>query len=119
MPDGGELTLSARNVDAAAAARFGLKGEFVGVALADRGVGMAPEIVKQAFDPFFTTKDRGHGTGLGLSQVYGFAQQSGGTALIESAPGHGTRITLLLPRSRGAHDGTASGVAGAVPAAYS
>ncbi len=60
---------------------------------------MPAEVMAQAFEPYFTTKESGLGSGLGLSQVYGFARQSGGSALIASAPGAGTTITLLLPRA--------------------
>ncbi len=61
---------------------------------------MSPEVVERAFEPFFTTKPIGQGTGLGLSMIYGFAKQSGGLARIESEPGRGARISLLLPRSQ-------------------
>lgn len=60
---------------------------------------MDNETLEKAFDPFYTTKGMGKGSGLGLSMVYGFARQSGGTATVESAPGRGTAITLLFPRS--------------------
>jgi CheY-like chemotaxis protein len=69
------------------------------VSIIDTGVGMAPEVVTRIFEPFFTTKGVGEGTGLGLSQVYGFARSSGGEAQVESAPGEGTTVSLLLPRS--------------------
>jgi CheY-like chemotaxis protein len=69
--------------------------------VADTGNGMSPEIQARAFEPFFTTKATGQGTGLGLSQVYGFAKQSGGTAVIESQLGKGTTVTLMLPRAHG------------------
>jgi CheY-like chemotaxis protein len=76
-------------------------GEYVEVTVADTGIGMTPETMARAFDPFFTTKSAGAGTGLGLSQVYGFAVQSGGGVLLESKAGEGTTICLLLPRARG------------------
>lgn len=64
----------------------------------DTGVGMAPDVAERAFEPFFTTKEVGQGTGLGLSQIHGFATQSGGDAIIESQLGIGTSVTILLPR---------------------
>ncbi|MFD2300526.1 response regulator [Paracidovorax citrulli] len=73
-------------------------GEYVALSVADTGEGMAPEVAERAFEPFFTTKPLGQGTGLGLSMVYGFAQQSGGSARIASVAGQGTTITLWLPR---------------------
>jgi CheY-like chemotaxis protein len=75
-----------------------LQGEFVTVEVIDSGHGIAPDILPKVFDPFFTTKQM-KGTGLGLSQVHGFTRQSGGTAMIRSAPGRGTTVTLYLPRS--------------------
>ena len=73
-------------------------GVYVRVRSADTGHGMAPGARRQAFDPFFTTKGPG-GSGLGLSQVYGMARQSGGTVLLDSTEGKGTEVALLLPRS--------------------
>jgi signal transduction histidine kinase/CheY-like chemotaxis protein len=103
MPDGGSLTLKARNVTLSPdASPDQLEGDFVELALTDTGIGIAPEHVAKVFEPFFTTKAIGKGTGLGLSQVYGFAHQSGGTVTASSAPGHGTTITLYLPRARAA-----------------
>jgi two-component system NtrC family sensor kinase len=72
-------------------------GAYVAVSLSDNGVGMPPEVRDRAFEPFFTTKDFGRGTGLGLSQVFGFARQLGGHVAIDSAPGAGTTVTLFLP----------------------
>ena len=69
------------------------------VCISDTGTGMSPEVKARAFDPFFTTKGPGAGSGLGLSQVYGMARQSGGSVTIDSAPGEGTRVTLSLPRA--------------------
>ncbi|XQR88139.1 response regulator [Stutzerimonas urumqiensis] len=104
MPDGGELTITSANrqLDEAAAKRAVLMpGDYVEIAVADTGTGMTAEVAARAFDPFFTTKPMGLGTGLGLSMIYGFAQQSDGQALIESQPGKGTRVRILLPRHLG------------------
>src|SRR5439155_6516910 len=72
-------------------------GSFVEITFRDRGVGIAPELVGRVFEPFFTTKPAGHGTGLGLSQVYGFCARAGGTATLQSRPGEGTTVNLYLP----------------------
>jgi signal transduction histidine kinase/CheY-like chemotaxis protein len=72
-------------------------GAYAVIDVEDNGRGMPPAIAARAFEPFFTTKALGRGTGLGLAMVYGFAQQSGGTALIESQPGRGTRVSVVLP----------------------
>jgi PAS domain S-box-containing protein len=79
-------------------------GEYVAISVCDDGVGMTEEVRARAFEPFFTTKGPGAATGLGLSQTYGFATQSGGTIWIDSAQGRGTRIEMLLPRAAGAED---------------
>ena len=102
MPDGGRVTIAARNstIAGASAARHGVAaGDYVEIAVVDTGVGMSPDVLEKVFEPFFTTKGSGRGTGLGLAQVYGFAQQSGGTAWVESRLGEGTTVRLLLPRS--------------------
>ncbi len=98
MPDGGSITLSARNVPHGSG-DGPLAGDFVALRLADSGGGIPPEALPKVFEPFFTTKEVGKGTGLGLSQVHGFAHQSGGTVTISSEVGRGTVITLYLPRS--------------------
>lgn len=102
MPDGGVVTIRTANrvVDARQAAEWGLaEGDYVSVSVTDTGEGMPPEVIARAFEPFFTTKPAGKGSGLGLSMVYGFAQQSGGLARIDSRPGAGTAVSVLLPRA--------------------
>ena len=99
---GGTLTLSTteRRLDARdVVGHHGAEpGEYVEVAVSDTGIGMNRETQVRAFDPFFTTKPFGHGTGLGLSQVYGFVRQSGGFVVLESTVGQGTTVRLYLPR---------------------
>jgi nitrogen-specific signal transduction histidine kinase/ActR/RegA family two-component response regulator len=97
MPGGGVITISAENV--CLGDTPGEQREFVRIAVADNGVGMSPEVQARVFEPFFTTKDLSKGSGLGLPQVYGFGQQSGGRIMIDSRPGAGTMVTMLLPRS--------------------
>jgi len=100
MPGGGTLTLSVRNVTLKKSDGIDqCEGDFVALALADTGVGIAPDVLPKVFEPFFTTKALGKGTGLGLAQVYGFSRQSGGTVVATSAVGSGTTVTIYLPRS--------------------
>ena len=105
MPAGGRLTISTANVSAAELERASppdlAPGDYIRIAVGDTGEGMAAEVVEKAFEPFFTTKPSGQGTGLGLSMIYGFAQQSEGKAIIESEPGRGTTVRLYLPRHMG------------------
>jgi CheY-like chemotaxis protein len=100
MPKGGSITLVTSNVTVAPldsrAAEPGI--EFIQLSVVDTGTGMSAHVMRQAFDPFFTTKEAGKGSGLGLSMVYGFVRQSGGTVWIESEPGQGTSVHLRLPR---------------------
>src|SRR6185437_6681421 len=101
MPDGGKLTIEDANVyldEAYGATAEVPAGQYVGIFVSDTGTGMTPEVMSKAFDPFFTTKEIGQGTGLGLSQVYGFMKQSGGHVRIDSEVGAGTAVKLYLPR---------------------
>jgi PAS domain S-box-containing protein len=104
MPQGGRLTVRSQNVvlDAAFCRDHPQiePGEFVSIAVSDTGSGIEPEVLKRVFEPFFTTKESGKGSGLGLAMVHGFAEQSGGVALIESEKGRGTTVKIFLPRSR-------------------
>ena len=98
MPDGGRLDIATARRTIAIGAHVTLPaGEYVQITVTDNGHGMAPEVMSRVFEPFFTTKQIGKGTGLGLSQVEGFIVQSGGQVEIDSAPGLGARIELLLP----------------------
>jgi CheY-like chemotaxis protein len=97
---GGVITISAENARLSPEQTpAGLQGEFVALSVADTGCGIAPDILALVFDPFFTTKGPNKGSGLGLSQVHGFAHQSGGTVTVTSELGRGTCITLYLPRA--------------------
>jgi PAS domain S-box-containing protein len=103
MPNGGRLTISADNVQLRdGEIPGGPTGEAVALTVADTGSGISPELLPRVVEPFFTTKDPDKGTGLGLTQVYGFARQSGGTVQITSEVGRGTDVTFYLPRSRSA-----------------
>ncbi len=99
MPDGGSIVVCTRNLRAQDQLPAGLPpADYVEISVSDTGVGMAPDVVARAFEPFYTTKPVGKGSGLGLSQVYGFARQSGGTAIIESVEGAGSSVRIFLPR---------------------
>jgi PAS domain S-box-containing protein len=112
MPHGGSVIIETINspLDAAYAARHDgvVPGEYVLIAVTDTGFGMAPQVLEHAFEPFFTTKDIGAGSGLGLSQVFGFVKQSGGHLEICSEPGAGTTVRLYLPRHSGLDSPTAA-----------
>jgi PAS domain S-box-containing protein len=106
MPEGGRLTIGTSDAklqpsdisehDGA------VPGDFVAISVTDTGEGMSPSVVARVFEPFFTTKPLGQGTGLGLSQVYGFVRQSNGIVQIDSTPNEGTTVRLCLPRHDGA-----------------
>jgi len=105
MPDGGNLTIETSNAyvdDRYARDNQMTEGQYVLIAVTDTGQGMTADVLAKVFDPFFTTKPLGKGTGLGMSQVYGFAKQSGGHVKIYSEVGHGTTVKLYLPRQIGA-----------------
>ena len=110
MPDGGELLIETASTvmrDRRGRAKEWPPqdvppGDYMVLSVADTGIGMAPDVLARAFDPFFTTKPMGQGTGLGLSMVYGFVQQSGGHVRLRSEAGHGTTVAIYLPRHLGA-----------------
>jgi signal transduction histidine kinase len=93
----GRITITMDRIGAAG-------GASIAVAIADTGAGMSPEVAAQAFEPFFTTKPPGSGAGLGLSQVHDFVSAAGGEARIDSTPGEGTTVTMLLPAAAGEQD---------------
>ncbi|MCA1458431.1 PAS domain S-box protein [Bradyrhizobium sp. BRP22] len=105
MPQGGKLTIEAANV--AADEEYCLRnpelapGQYVALCVTDTGTGMSQDVLQHVFEPFFTTKEAGAGTGLGLSQVYGFVKQSGGHVKIYSEVGHGTTVKMYFPRFHG------------------
>jgi CheY-like chemotaxis protein len=103
MPGGGQLTIETANADLDAAVAGVMDddigpGQYVTIAVSDTGAGMTKDVLSHAFEPFFTTKGDGRGTGLGLSQVFGFIKQSGGHVTLATEPGRGTMVTLYLPR---------------------
>jgi signal transduction histidine kinase/CheY-like chemotaxis protein len=101
MADGGTLTITSVNIVLGPPTRPEQPpaGEYVRLSVSDTGTGMTPAVLAKAFEPFFTTKGPGRGSGLGLSQVYGVARQSGGGVEIETAPGAGTVVSVFLPRA--------------------
>jgi CheY-like chemotaxis protein len=108
MPGGGQLRIGAQNVHIEARLEEDIvdirPGSYVRIEVSDSGVGMSADVIERAFEPFFTTKPAGHGTGLGLSMVYGFVTQSGGALRVYSEPGHGTVVRMYLPRVGAADD---------------
>ena len=108
MPHGGKLTIEAANTfadeDYVRANPEVTEGPYVAICVSDSGTGMPPDVLSHAFEPFFTTKEPGHGTGLGLSQVYGFVKQSGGHVKIYSEPDQGTTVKMYFPRLIGTRD---------------
>ncbi|MEK9278280.1 MULTISPECIES: PAS domain S-box protein [unclassified Bradyrhizobium] len=103
MADGGKLTIMTSNVvfglRDAAAAGVGYAGDYVEIAIADTGTGIAQSNLGRIFDPFFSTKEVGKGTGLGLSMVFGFVKQSGGSIKVSSEEGRGTTFRIYLPKA--------------------
>jgi PAS domain S-box-containing protein len=100
MPSGGVISIAAHNLPADGKRPPDLDlGDYVSISVIDSGSGMSAEIRDRAFEPFFTTKEPGKGSGLGLAQVWGLAQQFGGTVLLDSAPGRGTTVQVFLPRA--------------------
>ena len=101
MPRGGRLLISAENISLKLGdVRDGLVGDFVALTVNDTGSGIPDGVLGRVFEPFFTTKAATRGTGLGLSQVYGFSRRSGGSVSITSEIDQGTKVTIYLPRSQ-------------------
>jgi len=101
-PEGGRISLSTRLIELRSTEVNNLRaGHYVRITVKDNGAGMPPEVVSRAIEPFFTTKEVGKGTGMGLSQVYGFVQQAGGDLVIDSGVGQGTAVSLYLPAVEG------------------
>ena len=110
MPAGGVLTIQTDNRHRGPPTRAEepAEGDYVMVTVHDMGTGMTPDVLAKAFEPFFTTKGPGAGSGLGLSQVFGTARQSGGDVQIDSTPGKGTSVSVFLPRAAMAAERTAA-----------
>ncbi len=116
MKGKGDLTIEVANVEVGPGEIDDLpEGEFVRIEVADTGCGIPPEQLERVFEPFYTTKPLGKGTGLGLTQIFGFARQSGGHVTIDSRPGKGTRVAIYLPRSDRPGDAAAPVPARALP----
>jgi CheY-like chemotaxis protein len=118
MKAGGTLTIATCNtvVGQDTARDFGLaEGKYISISVTDVGTGMTPEVRARAFDPFFTTKPVGAGTGLGLSQVFGFVSQSGGHVTIDTEIGCGTTVTIYLPQFPGSAISRPPRIAAAIP----
>ena len=108
MPSGGRLSIATRNVLDGTPLPANLpSGDYVSITVTDTGMGIRPEVLTRVFEPFFTTKEIGKGTGLGLSMVYSTMQQMGGDIEIESRPGEGTSVRLMLPAAPLARSGVA------------
>lgn len=104
MPAGGRITIETANkwIDERTARQLNMaQGQYLSLCVSDTGTGMSREVIARAFEPFYTTKPIGQGTGLGLSMIYGFAQQSGGQVRIYSEVGQGTTVCIYLPRHYG------------------
>ncbi len=117
MEVGGRIRIETANVRCEKPTRpeHPAAGDYVMVAVADSGNGMTQEVLDKAFEPFFTTKDVGKGSGLGLSQVLGLAQQSGGGVRIDTQPGRGTRVCVFLPLAQEVETFTPTRIASAEP----
>jgi signal transduction histidine kinase len=115
MPEGGNLVFTSRVILPLERQQRGLPdGSYVELSISDTGRGMLPDVAAKAFEPFFTTKPPGDGSGLGLSQVYGFACQSGGIATLDTVLGHGTTVRIILPQANAG--GANATTAGRAPA---
>jgi CheY-like chemotaxis protein len=118
MPSGGSLTIETKRacIDASTGVDALKRGSYVVISVRDTGSGMREEVARRAVEPFFTTKQPGEGSGLGLSMVYGFAKQSGGSLHIRSSPGRGTDVSLFLPEGEAGAIAAKADVPTAAPA---